>query len=179
MTGAFTAENFIAFLHDIDPTISYSIIPLSGGLINSTVRAVKKPGSPQGSGSFPNEQSIILKHVPPFVASIGEKAPFSVYRQVVEARALEILAKAPAIQEAQRECQVFVPSVLYRDDIRHDLVITDLGDDLYTIDRWFDYNQTNTVQEVASIGRRLGIFLAKLHTPLYLNQPFKAWKTPK
>ncbi|KAK7032278.1 hypothetical protein VNI00_013237 [Paramarasmius palmivorus] len=167
MSGSFTSENFTVFLKEIDPTVSYSIIPLTGDLINNTVRATKLQGA--ATGTFPGHSSIVLKHAPPFVASVGEDAPFSVFRQVVEARALEILANAQVIQEVQRNQNVSIPSVLYRDDARHVLAITDLGDDLSTIDRWFNdinnqINQTDAAKEqAASIGRRLGIFLATVH----------------
>ena len=71
---------FCAFLRELDPSSEYDFQSLSGGLVNLTQRATKT--SPLGAGKFPNQASLILKYAPPFIAALGEEAPFSQKRQV-------------------------------------------------------------------------------------------------
>ncbi len=84
------AFNFAAFLARIDPLQTYSFEPLTGGLVILTQRVTKTArlassdtGTDSGSrGAFPTHSSLILKYAPPFIAAIGETAPFSQDRQV-------------------------------------------------------------------------------------------------
>jgi hypothetical protein len=71
--------NFESFLSKIDPFQKYEFQSLTGGLVNLTVRATKvsHPG-----GIFPKHNTLVLKYAPPFVATLGESAPFSRDRQV-------------------------------------------------------------------------------------------------
>jgi hypothetical protein len=71
--------DFKSFLSKIDPSQKYEFQSLTGGLVNLTVRATKV--SPFG-GIFPKRNTLILKYAPPFVAALGESAPFSQDRQV-------------------------------------------------------------------------------------------------
>jgi hypothetical protein len=74
---------FKAFLANIDPVQKYEVQALTGGLVNVTVRATKPLGFGESASSlFPTHNSLILKYAPPFVATIGESAPFSQDRQV-------------------------------------------------------------------------------------------------
>jgi hypothetical protein len=75
------AFNFEAFLSKIDPYQKYEYRSLAGGLVNLTVRATKLPPLVGGS-IFPKHDTLILKYAPPFVATLGEAAPFSQDRQV-------------------------------------------------------------------------------------------------
>ena len=72
--------DFSSFLHKLDPSTEYEFQSLSGGLVNLTQRATKT--SPLGAGKFPAQASLILKYAPPFIAALGEEAPFSQKRQV-------------------------------------------------------------------------------------------------
>jgi hypothetical protein len=72
--------DFEYFLSKLDPAQIYEVRPLTGGLVNVTVRAAKV--SAHTGGLFPAHGSLILKYAPPFVAAIGESAPFSQDRQV-------------------------------------------------------------------------------------------------
>jgi hypothetical protein len=56
----------------------WEVTKLSGGLINITLRVIPrrrddKPESPR---------SVVIKYAPPFMAAIGESAPFGTFRQV-------------------------------------------------------------------------------------------------
>lgn len=72
--------DFEPFLSKIDPSQKYELQTLTGGLVNVTVRASKV--LPSGGGFFPKHGTLILKYAPPFVAALGESAPFSQDRQV-------------------------------------------------------------------------------------------------
>lgn len=74
--------DFSSYLSKIDPSQSYTIQKLTGGVVNLTVRAIKKPSRTSDEGRFPGHRTLILKYAPPFVAEVGEKAPFSTFRQV-------------------------------------------------------------------------------------------------
>lgn len=75
--------DFSSYLSKFDPSQSYTIKQLTGGLVNVTVRAVKCADSSADGGRFPDHQLIVLKYAPAFIAAVGETAPFSQYRQVV------------------------------------------------------------------------------------------------
>ena len=55
---------------------------LTGGLVNVTARARRTSNSSNVATCVSGESSFILKYAPPFIASIGEAAPFSQFRQV-------------------------------------------------------------------------------------------------
>ena len=74
--------DFCAFLRKLDPSVEYEFQSLSGGLINLTQRATKTSHS--DAGKFPAQASLVLKYAPPFIAAIGEEAPFSQKRQVLK-----------------------------------------------------------------------------------------------
>lgn len=81
--------DFKTYLSEIDPTQTYTINSLTGGLVNLTVRAVKQPSIQISEGLFPSKQSIIIKHAPPFIAALGEEYQFSQFRQVCGISVLE------------------------------------------------------------------------------------------
>jgi hypothetical protein len=86
--------DFAKTLHDLDTRFHWDINPLTGGLVNSTVRATKKHAkseTPSDNGDQATAGSIVdlspyptlvAKHAPPYVATIGPDAPFSQFRQV-------------------------------------------------------------------------------------------------
>ncbi len=81
--------DFKTYLSKLDPSQSYTIKPLTGGLVNLTVRAIKKPCIPVSGGKFPSKHSIIIKYAPPFIAALGEEYQFSQFRQVCGVSVLE------------------------------------------------------------------------------------------
>ena len=57
----------------------WEITKLSGGLVNITVRVVP---CGRGDGEFGRDpRSVVIKYAPPFVAAMGEGAPFGTFRQ--------------------------------------------------------------------------------------------------
>ncbi|KAI9884337.1 MAG: hypothetical protein M1823_003876 [Watsoniomyces obsoletus] len=74
--------DFSAYLSTIDPSQEYTIQYLTGGIVNVTVRATKLPSSGNADrGRFPAHDTLILKYAPPYIAGVGETAPFSTFRQ--------------------------------------------------------------------------------------------------
>ncbi|KAJ8072884.1 hypothetical protein PM082_016443 [Marasmius tenuissimus] len=65
---------------------------------------------------------------------------------------------------------------MYHDDQRHMLVITDLGDNLITINRWLESNPGR--DQLENVARRLGSFLAALHTLDIPEETFQALDNP-
>ncbi|KAK2736225.1 hypothetical protein FQN55_001757, partial [Onygenales sp. PD_40] len=87
--------NFDAYFRQHAPSEIWSIQPLTGGIVNFTVRAVRSridplatsphdtDPAPRGpSGRFSEHESLVLKYAPPYVALVGEQAPFDRVRQV-------------------------------------------------------------------------------------------------
>lgn len=80
--------DFDSYFMQLDPLNSWTVKRLTGGLVNLTVRATKNKyaGRENETASQPGQlegcQSLILKYAPPFVASVGEAAPFDQIRQV-------------------------------------------------------------------------------------------------
>lgn len=74
--------DFASFLLKLDPSQSYTIKQLTGGVVNVTVRAVKSQATKASAGRFPEHGTMILKYAPPYIAGLGESAPFSQARQV-------------------------------------------------------------------------------------------------
>lgn len=72
----------IGYLGRLDPSQQYIIDILTGGMMNVTLRATKTTPTPLSKGRFPNQQSLVMKYAPPFVAGVGEKLPITTFRQV-------------------------------------------------------------------------------------------------
>jgi 5-methylthioribose kinase len=78
------AFNFQTYLNRTDPSQSYNVTKLQGGVVNFTARAFKEGPQHVSEGRFPVTKSIILKQALPYVAGVGESAPMSQFRQVNE-----------------------------------------------------------------------------------------------
>jgi hypothetical protein len=75
--------DFKEYLRSICPENEFEISVLTGGLVNFTVRAHRKSAvGNAGPLTLRGKTSVILKHAPSYIATIGESAPFSQYRQV-------------------------------------------------------------------------------------------------
>ena len=118
----------IAYLQQLDPEVAYSCEPLTGGVVNITIRA-SKHGSDIDNGKFPGRQSLVLKHAPPYIAGSAEQAPMTQYRQTVEADALGLFCPCTEhhIHATSYSSCVSVPAVLHHDTKAHVLVLADLG----------------------------------------------------
>ncbi|PVI03062.1 hypothetical protein DM02DRAFT_652862 [Periconia macrospinosa] len=160
--------DFCAFLCKLDPFVEYEFQSLSGGLINITVRATKTSHS--DAGKFSGQGSLILKYAPPFIAAIGEEAPFSQTRQDVEARALALFEPPNGpLSELRQSTSISVPLLLHYDAQEHVLVFEDLGR-LETLDNYLAaYSReklgldTKEWETCHQLGYRIGEFFAKLH----------------
>ena len=57
----------------------WEAVKLSGGLINVTLRVSSRCGDGEPER---DQRSVVMKYAPPFVAAMGEAAPFGTFRQV-------------------------------------------------------------------------------------------------
>ncbi|KAF8847051.1 hypothetical protein BDZ45DRAFT_733845 [Acephala macrosclerotiorum] len=161
--------DFEPFLSKIDPSQKYEFQSLTGGLVNLTVRATKV--SPSG-GIFPKHDTLILKYAPPFVATLGESAPFSQDRQLIEARALTQFSPPDGpLSTLGRSSSISVSELLYHSAEEHVLVFEDLGP-LLTLYQYFaaipdeKAGLSEGGQDANQIlGSRIGEFFAELHSP--------------
>lgn len=181
----------IAYLQHLDPGIAYTCKTLTGGIVNTTIRATKQNtavATPQGK--FAGHASFILKHAPPYIAGVGEAAPMTQYRQTIEANALSLFSPkaAPSLSSVCLDSGVNVPTLLHHDTKQHVLVLSDLGtlpnlSDIFAllggqapgpqttheISHTIFSNPSPTLSDTqtsffSSIGVRLGTFFATLHS---------------
>lgn len=157
-----------------------------------TVRATRTSCAHIDIGSFPGHKSIILKYAPAFIAKDGEGAPFSTFRQVsglshtyfvphvqganmfaktIEARALGLFASAGG--ELTSLCETWdikIPQLLHHDSVEHIIIMTDLGDLESLTERLKCMTPLcgkahDEQQAYKELGKRLGGFMADLHSP--------------
>lgn len=75
--------DFEAYLKPICPGEQFRVTVLTGGLVNITVRAIRTSPTVETSlTNLRNESSFIMKYATPYIAALGESAPFSQFRQV-------------------------------------------------------------------------------------------------
>ncbi|KAK9354973.1 kinase-like domain-containing protein [Lipomyces doorenjongii] len=164
--------DFDAYLAQIGPSHTWSVQHLQGGLVNLTVRAVKISSSEDGikKGLFNDRESLILKFAPPYVAALGESAPFSQTRQTVEANALSLFSPPSGpLFSLPLNSSVLVPKLIHYDPENHVLILEDLGN-LLTLSEYltpFSEKYRHSRYDIGlcrQIGLRLGQFLADLHS---------------
>jgi hypothetical protein len=68
---AVVAYDFVSYLARIDPSQSYVVTQLTRGIVNFTVRASKNASQHPPGGRFPEDDSLILKQTPSYVADVG------------------------------------------------------------------------------------------------------------
>lgn len=179
---------------------------LTGGVVNSTVRltllrplsdilrtlspnslppelaaalssAKTDEGKHDSSITFPDatRPSFVLKHAPAHMPGEPD-SPLSVFRQTVEARALKHLQTDAKLSAVLEETAIAAPRLVWHDEPRHILWITDLGA-LRTLTDYISARDVNANGRVGSTadaattdtyataaGERLGNALAGLHS---------------
>ncbi|KAK2810849.1 hypothetical protein FQN50_002672 [Emmonsiellopsis sp. PD_5] len=174
--------NFDAYFRQDDPSETWSIQPLTGGIVNFTVRAVRSRIGPsaasphdtgpalRGSGRFSGHETLVLKYAPPYVALIGEQAPFDRVRQQVEANALALFSPRGPLAPLPSRSSVLVPRLVHHDHESHVLCIEDLGK-LPPLSEYLSPSSASKFRNILSnetlwrsIGQRLGQFFADLHS---------------
>lgn len=160
--------NFVDYLtSQISSLISgqITIQPLTGGFTNLTVRATFTPSIHFLSREI---DSIILKYASPFVASAPTQ-PMSIYRQTVEAKALNILAgSSRAIIETSKLLATFpklrIPILIFHDTKQNVLWISDLGDTQTLPEYLMSKPDTPAIRnEIESIASQLVHFTSELY----------------
>ncbi|EUC65396.1 APH domain protein [Rhizoctonia solani AG-3 Rhs1AP] len=157
-TSAPLTHDFTPALVALDPYHQYFTSPLSGGLINFTVRVNISAATEEHKCPFGGARSVVAKYAPAFVASMGESAPFSQYRQVIEARALALLSQ-PSISAYIQSSNVTFPKLVHHDQEMHTLIMSDLGE-TNNLDKWLMSGPGTDV--AVEVGKSFGEFLAKL-----------------
>ncbi|KAL2136458.1 hypothetical protein VTI74DRAFT_3477 [Chaetomium olivicolor] len=173
--------DFQPFLKTLYPSTTYSTTLLSGGLVNFTVRACRTNPPPAAQDSPHPPASLILKHAPPYIASVGAAAPFSQSRQAVEATLLRFFNNASSVTHAVRHGDrggIRIPRVLAHDAEHQVLALEDLGP-LVTLWELLDPTQPHPASTItpagallarcSAIGSSLGAFFATLHSPCTLT----------
>ncbi|CAE6522207.1 unnamed protein product [Rhizoctonia solani] len=151
-------HDFTPALTAVDSYHEYSASPLSGGLVNLTVRVNISDAKGDHECPFGDARSVVAKYAPAFIASIGESAPFSQYRQVIEARALALLSQ-PSVSAYIESSNVTFPKLVHHNPNVNVLVMSDLGN-AQTLDKWL-ISDSDT-EAAAGVGKHFGEFLARL-----------------
>ncbi|KAK3694202.1 hypothetical protein B0T22DRAFT_63897 [Podospora appendiculata] len=179
--------NFDSYLPSLFPDCHYSTEQLKGGLVNITVRAsrIDSQPSPGPNGraavSLPVAterkdcacpRTLILKYAPPFIAAIGEKAPCSQTRQIIEATVLELFGPQGPLDHLNTADRVRIARLINHDPVKSVLVFEDLG---RLITLWDLFSPATVYQSslnpiiikrhCTNIGHRLGSFYADVHSP--------------
>jgi hypothetical protein len=190
--------DFAAFFKNLDPVHDYTFEKCSGGLVNLTVRAIRVFSPQSLSASITDgplyqsetltssrefskieEKSFIVKYAPPYFASIGETAPFSQHRQVVESSALAMLGSSSgtqcitssipgsgALHEVAIQSNVAVPRLYGFFPEEHIIIMQDLGDNLKTLEELMQdvSNSDSALITMRNIGEEIGRFMGLLHS---------------
>ncbi|KAK2879540.1 hypothetical protein FQN49_000780 [Arthroderma sp. PD_2] len=193
--------NFDSYFKQLDPHNTWLVNRLTGGLVNFTVRATRVENEPKNNtsvdepGRFGKHQSLILKYAPPFVASVGEAAPFDQIRQSVEKNALALFSEPEGpLVPILSSTSVRVPGLIYHDEESHILILEDLG----TLPPLSDHLSTSWLSSQSptwpsltgnlllednhlclSIGEKLGQFFADLHSQETLDLIESCGNDPK
>ncbi|KAI0245295.1 kinase-like domain-containing protein [Lactifluus subvellereus] len=161
------------------PHDAITIQTLTGGVTNLTVRASFTPAitlTQFGASASSEEplESVVLKYAPPFLPS-DPTQPMSIYRQVIEAKALDILSGStvPALCTLLEKFPTLrIPKLIHHDTEKNVLWITDLGNAKTLSDHLITSNSLptpdNHLQEIATI---LGQFLPELYLSVRDPQP--------
>ncbi|EJD43402.1 hypothetical protein AURDEDRAFT_167485 [Auricularia subglabra TFB-10046 SS5] len=162
------AFDLASLLQDSYGSIDVDIERLSGGYVNYTARVrVRKDDAPK---SWNGASPVIVKHATPYLFTSGPEAPFSQYRQTIEARALALFtaeqaADIPASLDhlLHEKVGVRVPLLLDHRQETHLLVQEDL-EPLHSVADWLcDVASLPTPEEAYPRGGALGQFLAAVH----------------
>ncbi|CAE6449101.1 unnamed protein product [Rhizoctonia solani] len=153
-------HDFIPALTALDPYHQYFTSPLSGGMVNFTVRVHISDTIEEHECPFGDARSVVAKYAPAFVASLGESAPFSQYRQVIEARALALLSQ-PTISAYIQSSGVAFPKLLHHDSNANILIMSDLGE-TNTLDKWLI--SSPDIEVATKVGGSFGEFISQLGT---------------
>ncbi|KAF8760827.1 hypothetical protein RHS01_00510 [Rhizoctonia solani] len=151
-------DNFTSVFTAFDPYHEYFITPLSGGLVNFTVRVNISDPTEEHECLFGSARSVVAKYAPAYVASIGESAPFSQYRQA------SILPTFKSSDRSTRSCFA-LQAVCQHKYSRH----VGFGK-CQNMDKWLVSGPD--VEAAAKVGAKFGEFLARLDVSLNLFEHF-------
>lgn len=154
----------------------FAVEILTGGLTNHTARATfLEPKSCIGTAALERNgmqyilKSVVLKHAPPFLAA-DPSWPMSTDRQLVEKRALQILAgddiEFPETKRLVRggEAEVHIPKLIWHDEESNVLWIEDLGKMNTLSEVLLVEEETDLETNIEKVAAELGAFLFKFYS---------------
>lgn len=147
-----TGEDILPYVEERCPSFDPSGVPdrLPGGNLN---RVWRVPGA---------EQSVIVKHAPPHVASNPE-IPLDPFRLVIEARCLQAFGLEGELRSLPTDA-VRPPRLIDMNRQKAVLIMEDVGKGP-TLDRWFSgVEDPSGVSAASSWGHHLGRFIGRLHS---------------
>ena len=163
---SFSFSAYLCTLLKLSPTSLISIEPLDGGLTNHTVRAIFHQPISLPSAPATIFSSVIVKHAPPYIASLGPAHALSTKRQDIEAHVLGLFANAheQAMElrlaaVARRHPNIRIPEILYHDKENKIIIMSDLG----RVPTLLNYLKSHSRVETLHSATVLGNFLADLH----------------
>ncbi|KAH6867558.1 kinase-like domain-containing protein [Thelonectria olida] len=172
--------NYSKYLASLFPNTTWALERLSGGLINTTLRATRTSGACE-------HVSLILKHARPYVEVAGPEWGFSIKRQEVEALFLRMWDDAGPLFDTRRQTGLWrsprclhhqegKESALGLTDEDHEasvLILSDLGNliNIFTFlhararDPWAELDG-----RIKQLGYSLGRIFAAIHSQDTLNK---------
>ncbi|GAB1518748.1 hypothetical protein RhiTH_001813 [Rhizoctonia solani] len=149
-------DNFTSVFTAFDPYHEYFITPLSGGLVNFTVRVNISDPTEEHECLFGSARSVRALHS----ANTDRQVFFLLSSQVpvIEARALALLSR-PSVSAYIESSNVTFPKLVYHNPDTNILVMSDLGN-AKTLDKWLVSGPD--VEAAAKVGAKFGEFLARL-----------------
>ena len=146
-------------------------------------------------GTVKGRETFVMKYAAPWIAAVGPEAPFGVFRQTIEARALSLFTPQSGfgLDDICSRSTVVVPELLMHDETRNVLFIADLGADLENLSEHFrgilgaelggkdkqkdcidgegqEGESLRQDEYYRSIGSRLGHFFALVHSSKSLER---------
>ncbi|KAH8590043.1 kinase-like domain-containing protein [Bisporella sp. PMI_857] len=166
--------NYLSYLELLFPNTAWELEPLTGGLVNSTLRATRASGDAK-------YDSLIIKHARPYIEVAGPEWPFSTERQSVEATILELFSELGALYACRNSAPLWHTPQLIRHDRGKEstlklndsdqdasiLLLADLGH-LVNIIQFLKTVATTsgiaTKDQIARIGSTVGQAFALIHS---------------
>ncbi|KAM6513594.1 hypothetical protein FALCPG4_015981 [Fusarium falciforme] len=169
------------YLSSLYPNTTWSTTRLSGGLVNTTVRATQ-----MSSSSTDAPKSVIVKHARPYIEAAGPEWAFTTKRQVIEAIFLNLFSRDGALFSLRKTPFWNLPQCLYHqegtgsalgltpsDEETSVLVLSDLGNLVNIFDFLIaqSHRQWEEISpKITKLAYDLGTVFAAIHSPETITQ---------
>lgn len=165
--------NYETYLQSMYPGSTWTTRKLTGGIVNSTLRATKT----SGPDTVPS--SLVIKHARPYIESAGPDVFFSTKRQAVEAAVLRLWDEGGALFPFREQYPKWDTPHLVRHDTGKDkdlhlgtsdmeasiIILSDLGQLQNIVQFLTDLQNTDdSLQLASSLGQSIGSIMAIVHS---------------